>query len=145
MRSTPAGGTYRVLVIADESLSAQALQDEIVPHSAGRPLEAHVMAPALRSRLAHWTGDDSQRHQADRHLTKTLSSFRAAGIPARGEIGSDDPIQAADDSLREFPADELVFVTGRDGSAIWLEAGVLDVARERYDVWVTHIEVGAAT
>ena len=86
--STPsASGTYRVLVIADESLTPQALQEQIDPHSAGRPLEALVVAPALRSRLAHWTGDDSQRDEAERHLAETLSGLRSAGIPVRGEIG----------------------------------------------------------
>jgi hypothetical protein len=141
-RPPAASGSYRVLVIADERLTAQALQDEIAPHGAGRPVEALVVAPALRSRLAHWTGDDSQRDQAERHLTETLDRLRAAGIPVRGEIGSDDPIQAADDGLREFSADEVVFVTG--GGANWLEEGVLDMARTRYDIRVTHIEAGAA-
>jgi len=44
--------------------------------------------------------------------------------------------------LREFPADEVVFVTG-GGDGNWLEQGVVDVARARYDLPVTHIEVGA--
>jgi hypothetical protein len=134
-------GTYRVLVIADESLTPHAVRDEIAPHAGGRPVEALVMAPALRSRLAHWTGDDSERSQAEQHLAETLDGFESAGIPARGEIGSDDPIQAADDGLRAFPADELVFVTG--GDANWLEQGVIDAARRRYEISVTHIEVGA--
>ena len=63
-----------------------------------------------RSRLAHWTGDDSQRDEAEGHLAATLSGFGAAGIRADGQVGPDDPIQAADDGLRTFPADELVFV-----------------------------------
>jgi hypothetical protein len=137
-------GTYRVLVIADEGLTGQVFQDEIAPHAGGRPVEAFVVAPALGSRLARWTGDDSQRNEADRHLAETLAGLEAAGIAARGEVGADDPIQAADDGLREFQADEVVFVTGGGGDANWLEQGVVDVARKRYDLPVSHIEVGAA-
>ena len=137
-----ASGAYRVLVIADESLAPQALQEQIAPHSAGRPVEALVVAPALRSRLAHWTGDDSKRDEAERHLAETLSGLRSAGIPVRGEI-VDDPIQAADDGLRAYPADEVVFVTG-GGDSNWLEQGVLELARERYRIQVTHVEGGPA-
>jgi hypothetical protein len=137
-RTTSADDSYRVLVVADESLTAQAFTREITPHAAGRPVEVLVVAPALRSRLAHWTGDDSQRDRAETHLAETVDALVTAGVRARGEIGSDDPIQAADDALRTFEAAEVVFVTG-GGDRNWLERDVLDVALERYDVLVTHI------
>jgi len=56
-----------------------------------------------------------------------------------GTVGSDDPIQAADDALRTFAADELVFVTGR-GKANWLEDDALELARGRYGIPVAHID-----
>ena len=109
-----------------------------MPPAARRPVEAYVVAPSLRSRLAHWTGDDSERDQAEAHLAKTLDGLETAGVQARGKVGSDDPIQAADDALRVFDADEVVFVTG-SGRDNWLERDVLELARERYDVPITHI------
>jgi hypothetical protein len=141
-RTAAAGDRYRVLVVADEALWPDAFRHEVGPHAGGRPVEAFVIAPALRSRLAHWTGDDSQRDVAETNLATTLNDLAIAGIPARGEVGSDDPIQAADDALRTFEADEVVFVTGR-GEGNWLERGVLDAARERYDIRVSHIPGGA--
>jgi GABA permease len=142
-RARPAGTSdrYRVLVVADETLGAGAFRSEVAPHAGDRPVEAYVVAPALRSRLAHWTGDDSQRDEAESHLAATLGELESEGIRARGEIGSDDPIQAADDALRVFEADEVVFVTG-SGPDNWLERDVLELARERYDVPVTHVESG---
>ena len=140
-RPASASATYRVLVVTDESLEAGAFRD-VGAHAGGRPVKAFVVAPALRSRLAHWTGDDSQRDAAETHLTETLGQFENAGIRAQGEVGSDDPIQAADDALRTFEADEVVFVTG-SGEGNWLERGVLDLARDRYDIPVTHISSGA--
>ena len=136
-------GSYRVLVVADESLPADSFRAEIAPHAAGRPIEALVVAPALRSRLAHWTGDDSDRDEAVARLAQTVGELEAAGITVRGEMGSDDPIEAADDGLRTFPADEVVFVTGR-GPGNWLEEGVLDAARGRYRIQITHVETGPA-
>jgi hypothetical protein len=133
----PADGVYRVLVVADESLANHVVAEEIVPRAGGGRLEAFVVAPELRSRLAHWTGDDSEHGQAERHLGETLSAFKAAGIPANGTVGSDDPVQAADDALRTFPADELVFVTGAEAN--WLEDDALDLARGRYGIPVTQI------
>ena len=56
----------------------------------------------------------------------------------RGEIGPDDPIQAADDGLRANPADQVVFVTG-GGDSNWLEQWCPELARERYRIQVTHV------
>jgi hypothetical protein len=134
----PPDGVYRVLVVVDESLGDRVVSEEIVPRAGGRPLEALVVAPELRSRLAHWTGDDSEHEQAERHLDETLSAFEAAEVPASGTVGSDDPIQAADDALRTFAADEVVFVTG-GGEANWLEDDALELARGRYGIPVAQI------
>ena len=62
-----------------------------------------------------------------------------AGISARGETGADDPLQAADDGLREFPAHEIVFVTKPGTGTDWVEKGVVETAKKRYDVPVTHV------
>ena len=76
-----------------------------------------MVAPALGSRLSHWTGDDQARHEAEGSLEATVSALDAAGVNASGEVGSDDPIQAADDALREFPANEIVFATNPEREA----------------------------
>ena len=105
-----ADGSYRILVIADESCVEPGFATEIASHGAGRKVEALVIAPAIGSRLARWTGDESAHADARQHLDDTVTSLARAGITARGETGADDPLQAADDGLREFPANEIVFV-----------------------------------
>jgi hypothetical protein len=141
-RAAEPDGTYRMVVVCDESCTSPSFVDEVVRHAAGRKLEVFVVAPALGSRLSGWTGDDAARHEADEHLGATLQALEAAGVRARGEIGARDPIRAADDALREFPADELVFATHPDADADWVEEDVFEVARTRYDVPVTHVVVG---
>ena len=136
-------GIFRVLVVSDGSATSQAFHEEMRSRAAGRSLEVLVVAPALGSRLSHWTGDDHARNEAEENLERTVAALGEAGVVARGEVGSDDPIQAADDALREFPADEIVFATHPEQEANWKERGVVEVARSRYDLPVTHVAVDA--
>ena len=138
-----ADGTYRVLVIADESCVDPSFPAKVADHAAGRKVEALVIAPAIGSWLSRWTGDESQYADARTHLDETVAALAAAGIPARGETGADDPLQAADDGLREFPAHEIVFVTKPGTHTDWVEKGVVSSAKERYSIPVTHIELAA--
>jgi GABA permease len=142
-RADEPDGTHRVVVVCDDSCTSPGFVDEIVSHAAGRQLEVFVTAPALGSRLSQWTGDDAARHDAGEHVSATLRALEEAGVSARGEVGARDPIRAADDALREFPADEVVFATHPGADANWLEQGVVEVARARYDVPVTNVVVGA--
>ena len=143
-RATGLGdGTFRLLVVSDGSATSEAFHDAVVSRAAGRPLEVLVIAPALGSRLSHWTGDDQARHQAEGNLERTVAALVAAGVDARGEVGSDDPIQAADDALRGFPADEIVLATHPEQEANWKEQGVVAIARSRYELPVTHVTVDA--
>jgi len=141
-RARSAGdGKHRVLVVSDGTSTSADFTDEVAGRAAGRPLEVLVIVPALGSRLSHWTGDDTARHDAEGNLDQTVAALSAAGVGARGEVGSDDPIQAADDALREFAADEIVFATHPDDHANWKERGVVEIARDRYDLPVAHVDV----
>ncbi len=135
------GGAYRVLVIADESCVDRAFCDGLAEHAAGREVEVLVIAPALGSRIARWTDDESQYVDARKHLGETVAALGAAGITATGETGADDPLQAADDGVREFAPSEIVFVTRPGTHTDWAERGVIETARTRYDVTVSHIEI----
>ena len=140
--ATAAGdGQYRVLVIADESCVDPAFAACLVEHAAGRTLEALVIAPALGSRIARWTDDESQYVDARKHLDETVVALAAAGVTARGETGADDPLQAADDGVREFAPSEIVFVTRTGTHTDWAERGVIETAKTRYAAAVSHIEL----
>jgi hypothetical protein len=130
-------GAHRLLVISDAACDA----DSLLEPASRRPVEALVVAPALASRLDRLTGDESAYEDARARLASTLSALEALGIGATGRLGPADPLQAADDGLREFAADEVVFATSSDGPANWLEDGVVEAARARYDVRVTHVAV----
>jgi GABA permease len=74
-------------------------------------------------------------------LDESLAALAREGVEARGEVGDADPIQAMEDALRTFGADEIVISTHPPGRSNWLEKGVIARARERYDVPITHVVV----
>jgi GABA permease len=67
--------------------------------------------------------------------------MRAAGLKARGEVGDSDPVQAIDDATRTFMPDEIVISTHPEGRSNWLERGVVESARQRFEVPVSHVVV----
>jgi hypothetical protein len=137
-------GIRRVLVIADDDCPPPALGAALAESGDVAGTAVFVVAPALGSRTARWTGDDHAYREAQQHLDATITALSSLGVDVRGHIGSHDPLQAADDGLREFPADEIVFAVHPATDANWLEQGVVDQARERYSVPVKELRVGGA-
>ena len=135
-------GERRLLVIANETVGGLELLLELRARSQGGRTQVLVVSPALNSPLKHWVSDeDSAREAASERLEASLAAMRAAGIEARGEIGDGDPLQAIEDALRTFAPDELVISTHPEGRSNWLERGVVEGARERFALPVTHVVV----
>jgi nucleotide-binding universal stress UspA family protein len=113
---------HRILVIANETVAGTALRDEVVRRASGRDAEVLVVTPALNSRIRHWTSDeDAAREAAEARLQESVRALAAAGVETRGQVGDDDPLQAIEDALRRFDADEIVVVTHPEDEATWLE------------------------
>jgi len=132
----------RILVIANETVGGEALRNEIRGRSEGYAAEVVVVTPALNSPVRHWTSDEDQaRADAQQRLEASLERLGRAGIAARGEVGDGDPLQAIEDALRTFGADEIILSTHPEGRSHWLERGVVTGARERFAVPITHVVV----
>ena len=101
----------RVLVVVLAPIEEPATASEVA--AAARPgAEVLVLAPALNRRLAHWASDlDDARDAAQRRLVLSLGTLAAADVEGRGRVGDTDAVQAVEDALREFPADEAVLVS----------------------------------
>jgi GABA permease len=135
-------GELRILVVANETVGGPELLSA-VRQRAGEPgARVLVVCPALNSPLRHWVSDeDDARAAAEERLGTSLASMRAAGIAAEGEIGDGDPIQAIEDAIRTFQPDELIISTHPAGRSHWLERGVVEKARERFAIKLTHVVV----
>ena len=133
---------HRVLVVANETVGGAQLLETIRSRVSGRDARVLVVCPALNSPLRQWASDvDGARDDAQARLDTSLAAMRAAGVDASGEVGDGDPIQAIEDSLRTFRPDELVIATHPEGKSHWLERGVVEKARERFALPVTHVTV----
>ena len=132
----------RILVVANETVGGERLREEIRSRSEGYEEQVFVVCPALNSPLRHWASDeDGARLQAQERLNTSLSRLRQAGVDAKGEIGDAEPLQAMEDALRLFGADEIIISTHPEGRSHWLERGVVEHARERFAVPIRHVVV----
>jgi hypothetical protein len=130
----------RILVVANETVGGETLRQTIHEHSEDYREHVLVVCPALNSPLRHWASDeDPARAAAQDRLQKSLARLRELGIDARGEIGDAEPLQAIEDWVRLFGPDEIIISTHPPGRSHWLEKGVVDGARERFAVPITHV------
>ena len=135
-------GERRILVIANETVAGEELHEAIERATTGYNAQVLVVTPALNTKLRHWVSDeDRARAAAQARLADRLAGLAAAGIDARGQVGDADPVQSIADALRTFGADEVIISTHPEGRSNWLERGVVDTARARFAVPITHVIV----
>jgi hypothetical protein len=139
-------GKFRLLVVANETVQGEALLNEIRNRCRERRCEVMVVTPALASsRASHWASDiDEAIELARQRMELSLIEIKQLGFKAKGEIGDSDPNMAIEDALRVFSADEILISTHPPNRSRWLERGVVDKARERIDLPITHVVVDLA-
>jgi hypothetical protein len=128
----------RVIVVPTASISDEVLQTVVWAH-AGQDAEIHVVAPASGISRLDWltNAEDDARGDALELAENTAEATPTDNVDAA--VGDSDPIQAIEDALRTFPADEVIIITRPDESASWLETGAGEEAQRRFSVPVTHL------
>jgi hypothetical protein len=125
-------GPRRVLAIAPDAIAGPEEIEEIRRGGNGEGMEVRVVVPAVEeTQLRHVLGDvDDSVHDAEQKLAVSLAELRRRGIPVRGEVGDSDPVLAAEDALREEPADEVVIFDHVAAQRNWFENGLSERAQE---------------
>jgi hypothetical protein len=135
-------GERRILVIANETVGGETLRQEIRRRAEDYDERVRVICPAVVSAVRYFASDEDQaRAQAQERLDHSLSRLREIGLNCEGVVGDSEPVQAIEDALRTFGADEVIISTHPEGRSLWLERGVVRRARERFDVPITHVVV----
>jgi hypothetical protein len=103
------GSNVLVLLLGDDRALSVRRAIEGRDHS---PSRIHVVAPALVGPM-HWlaTADDDAHHEAEARVLATEWTL-AGSDGVEGEAGDADPIQAVEDALQGFPADEILIAGG---------------------------------
>jgi len=125
----------RLLAIVTDPLEGREPIDEFRRVADGAA-EVRLVVPAVaESRFRDLMGDvDEPAHHAEEILAASLATLRREGIRASGEVGDADPVLAAQDALREGPADEvLIFEHGGADRTPWFEDGLFARAQEELE------------
>ena len=131
----------KILALVSEPVSGEALRKAVGPERAAAA-EVLVVAPALNTRRHFLFSDsDAAIERADEVQEETVERMEEEGIDAAGDTGESDPLLALQDALQTFPADEIVLFTHAGGAQNWLEEGLVEDARKRFDVPVDHLVV----
>jgi hypothetical protein len=103
----------RLLVLTSEPITADQLRNAL--SGAVDPQEAEVMvvAPALQETgFRFWMSDaDEAIARAEEVRRQSVEALGEQGVPASGETGESDPMQAIQDALQSFDADRVVLFT----------------------------------
>jgi hypothetical protein len=131
----------RLLVVTTSAADEPALREEVREHAGEEEADIHVIAPAAELSRLQWlaSDEDEARAEAQKVARETSKAIGETGKVEEAEIGDPDPVQAIEDALRKFPADELIIVTRSGEDASWLEQGSLVEARERFRLPTTHL------
>lgn len=133
----------RILALVSEPVSGEALERAVGPEQA-QSAEVLVVAPALNTRTRFLFSDpDPAIERAEEVQEETVERMVEEGVDAAGDTGESDPLQAIDDALQTFEADEIVLFTHPGGQRNWLEEGLVEEAEDRFDRPVRHLVVEA--
>lgn len=149
----------RYLVIANQTISTDALTAAIDERLAVGPAEFHLLVPARVSPLAGttlmvqpWSGfaifdkgaavalRDEAHSRAQQRLDSALQGLRARGAAATGEISLDDPVAAVASVLQRATFDEIIVSTLPAPLSRWMRKDLPRRLQRRFGLPVTHIE-----
>jgi hypothetical protein len=124
----------KLLVIASEPISADALRSTLPSGVDPADSEVMVVAPAVQEHgLRFWMSDaDEAIAEADKVRRETVDRLGREGIPASGDTGESDPMLAIQDALTTFDADRIVVFTHAESGEGYREDIDPDEIAERF-------------
>jgi hypothetical protein len=122
----------RLLAIVTDAVEGPESIEAIKGPGEAEDVEVRVILPAVEETpFRHALGDvDMPAREAQERLAVSLEELRRSGIAASGAVGDADPVLAAQDALREAPADEIVIFERTTDQARWFEDGLFERAQE---------------
>ena len=138
---------HSYLIVANQTLTGQALADAMAERLADGPVRAHVVVPLTRIGGRLTWDEAASREAAQERLDDALERLTTLGAEADGEIGDPDPVSAVRDAMRGREIDEVIVSTLPRGLSRWLGEDVPSRLRDSVRVPVTVVtqpETGTA-
>jgi hypothetical protein len=131
-----------VLVLANETIGGAKLLDAVRERQArGDDVRFHVVVPQTRPRHGNVIYDDAVRDGAQVRVDLALAFMREESISGTGEVGDQDPLNAAKDAVHEQQIDEIIVSTLPSESSGWLRRDLPERLREETGLPVEHVIV----
>jgi hypothetical protein len=136
----------RVLVVANDTLSEEALLSEVERLACVPDTHVLLLVPALISPGARLTGAVDGLLDQARVRLKTALDRAGHDLVVAGEISEADPLQAIEDTFATFAPDEVIVATRWERAESGIEPRLAGLVRERFAVPVRHLvfEPGSA-
>lgn len=107
-----------------------------------------VIAPAAKVSRLDWltnAEDDARAEARDSADTAAEAIGDGPSIEIDRASHDSDAVQAVEDALRTFDADEIVVLTGAEDDSGWLEQATVAAAFSHLELPVRHLEAPPAT
>jgi hypothetical protein len=136
----------RILVLVTRPTSSDELRDQVETLVQSQPVSLRVVAPASQLSPLEWLAneEDGARSEAEANAEQASGTLDAVADAIEVEVGDADPIQAAEDALRTFPADELIVVAPPEQHATWLERASVRDGFEQFGLPVHYVSATEA-
>jgi hypothetical protein len=109
--------------------------------NAAEDADVLVLSPARIGFLDRWASDvEGARRVAQENLVATVAALAKAGIAAEARVGDEDVVQAVEDQLQSFPANEVVLITGEGEEK---DEGAAAELKSRLRAEFRHVSLGA--
>jgi GABA permease len=129
----------RYLIVANQTLCADRLMDQVRRRIAEGPCTFHVVVPATHTRDQAFYTEGGCHAVAERRLETALERFRAVGAEADGEVGDASPMLAVRDCLMSGAYHEVILSTLAPGVSRWLKQDLPHRLERTFGVPVTHL------
>jgi hypothetical protein len=151
----------RYLVVANQTLQAAELRDELGKRISAGPCSFFVIVPDTKAAqydpvaaggvlpqpgmwwwatyYARPATDEEATAQARERLSLMLDGLAALGVPAEGDLGGPDPLEAIGKACAHRQFDEIIMTTLPQHVSRWLRADLPHQAQRRFGLPVTTI------
>jgi hypothetical protein len=125
----------RYLVVANQTLQAPELRDELRKRIGTGSSSFYVLVPNTGAGLYRWGATAQARHR----LNQLLADLTALGVPVEGDLGSSRPLEAMEEVFTDHQFDEIIVATLPQRVSRWLGTDLPHQAERRFKLPVTTI------
>jgi hypothetical protein len=133
-----------VLVLANETIGGEKLLDRIRERHAQGDARFFVVVPQTKPKYGNVIYNDAVRSSAQVRVDLALAFARQEGIDAEGEVGDEDPYNAAMDAIDEHAIDEVIISTHPSTSSGWMRRDLPERIGSDSGLPVDHVVVDIA-